>query len=128
MLHRFFTIMKTQDENGVIDDAHGYGRRHWGMGTLPPVRNSGVSPRNRDIYRTFSEYLPFLDFLISELKLEHFLNIYHFSDFPIFPKKVGEIRARNRNFGVGGFDSPKSVPHPSRNFVATPLPMGKWNI
>ena len=33
----FFTIVKTQDEKGVIDDAQGYGHRHW--------RDGGRFPR-----------------------------------------------------------------------------------
>ena len=61
MLHSFFIIVKTQNEKGVIDDAYGYGRRHWGDGgRLPPVRNSGGCPPEITIFS------------------EHFLNILLF--------------------------------------------------
>ena len=49
-----------------------------------------------------------------------------FSYFPIFSKYGGQNLRRKLNLGVGGFDSPESVPQseyipPSQNFVAMPL-------
>ena len=58
----------------------------------PPVRNPGrPPPRNRDF---------------------HYFNIcQHFQIFQYFQNKLsGRNNRKNRNFGVGGFDSPESIP------------------
>ena len=67
------------------------------VGRVPLVQNSGgMAHRNHDFLRKYSEY------------------IYHFFRFFSISKMKWANSRINQNLGVGGFDSPESVP-PRRN-------------
>ena len=98
-------------------EAERHGRRHRGgcRGHVPPVRNSGgEAPSEIAIFKeNFYEYLS------------------KFSDFSMFSKQSGRNLKRNRNLGVGDFDSPEFVPPPSRNLspnalLVVPMPHIKF--
>ena len=59
-------------------------------------------------------YVPQFEILGVPLEITTFTKYFkifaNFLDFTMFPKRRSKIPRRNRNFGVGGFDSSESVP------------------